>query len=177
MPDSLTLTRRDSDRRPRKTERRNGLTLADRLERRAMPEPNSGCLLWLGAVNALGYGTLGVGTVTTLAHRAAWLAHRGPIPTGLFVCHKCDVPSCVNPDHLFVGTNQDNMADMAAKGRNRQPKGEKHGRAKLSADDALTIFRSQDATRFLVRRFGVSPALIRMIRRGEIWTSVTGAVQ
>lgn len=81
-------------------------------------EPNTGCWLWLGRRGARGYGQVGFrGFKTRQAHRVSWLIHNGPIPDGLFVCHKCDTPPCVNPDHLFLGTCQDNLTDMARKNR------------------------------------------------------------
>lgn len=88
---------------------------------RTMPEPNSGCLLWTGPANGLGYGRIHVvGTRRRAgAHRVAFEVVHGPVPQGMEVCHRCDTPSCVNVDHLFLGTHRDNMADMAAKGRSR----------------------------------------------------------
>lgn len=79
----------------------------------------SGCWKWLGMINQNRYGVSGRGK---LAHRASWEMFKYPIPKGLFVLHKCDNPACVNPDHLFLGTHQDNMRDMVSKGR--QAKGE-----------------------------------------------------
>lgn len=87
---------------------------------KTIPEPNSGCLLWLGSHNWQGYGMVCVKTVgcgMSYAHRIAWLMRHGPIPDGLFVCHTCDVRCCVNPDHLYLGTHADNMRDMARRKR------------------------------------------------------------
>lgn len=87
-----------------------------------MPEPNTGCWLWMGACNSFGHGhyhTYVDGKKRNMnAHRYSWTIHRGPIPEGMCVCHSCDVPQCVNPDHLFLGTDKDNMVDRDRKGRN-----------------------------------------------------------
>lgn len=94
--------------------------LLERVERFAVPEPNTGCWLWIGAVDPHGYGVLSVRNKIRFAHRASWEAHRGIIPSGMVVMHKCDNPPCVNPAHLAVGTQDENMADMARKGRVRR---------------------------------------------------------
>lgn len=94
------------------------LPIAERLERNSIPEPNSGCLLWLGSVSKTsGHGRMKIDGRWDGPHRVAYAEKNGPIPPGLDVCHHCDVPSCINDAHLFAGTHQDNMADMWAKGR------------------------------------------------------------
>ena len=89
----------------------------DAFEERFIPEPNSGCWLWDGAVNDKGYGVFYWRRTRRYAHRASYEIYRGPIRYGMFVCHKCDNPSCVNPAHLFEGTAEDNMQDCVRKGR------------------------------------------------------------
>ena len=92
----------------------------DYLFGRSIPEPNSGCWLWLGRCDGKGYGRFN----NTMVHRLSYLAARGPISAGLLVLHKCDVPGCINPDHLFLGTALDNARDRDRKGRggHGQPK-------------------------------------------------------
>ena len=87
-------------------------------------QKGEGCWLWTGPLDNKGYGLEMDGDKIRLAHRLMYERSRGPIPAGLFVCHHCDNPRCVNPEHLFLGTLQDNVADMVAKGR--QLKGERH---------------------------------------------------
>jgi hypothetical protein len=86
-----------------------------------------GCWLWMAAVNDRGYGRFTLDRTGKLipAHRFAWSAENGPIPPGLLVCHSCDNPPCVNPAHLWLGTQSDNMIDCLAKGRHRHQKGSK----------------------------------------------------
>jgi hypothetical protein len=100
------------------------LGLLNRFEQKYIPEPNSGCWLWTGSDNGYrGYGLLGIRNrqkgehYNLLAHRVSWMVHRGDIPNGALILHKCDVRSCVNPDHLFLGSARDNTQDMIAKGR------------------------------------------------------------
>lgn len=89
-------------------------TMRARLEERCMAEPMSGCWLWTAGRNSTGYGIIAHNVVT---HRASWMVFRGPIPNGLRVLHRCDNRSCINPDHLFLGTQRDNVHDMMRKQR------------------------------------------------------------
>ena len=99
---------------------RYGRSLEDRLSLGTIPEPNSGCWLWIGLRNPDGYGRFFIKKRGMSAHRIAWELSEGQaVPAGMYVCHRCDMPSCVNPDHLFVGTPLQNMLDASLKGRIR----------------------------------------------------------
>lgn len=116
-----------------RTSRPRTLTLAESLDFLSMPEPNSGCRLWLGSVDMEGYGRLMHNYRIIKAHRAAWEVAHGEVPPGLIVCHKCDVPGCVEPRHLFVGTIADNNRDRSIKGRTARLCGEKSSSALRAA--------------------------------------------
>lgn len=95
------------------------------------------CWEWQGSIGLNGYGSFSYQYKQYSAHRTAYKLYKGEIPKGLFVCHTCDNRRCVNPKHLFLGTIQENVADMVAKGRSA--KGEKHSQSKLTEPDILKI--------------------------------------
>ena len=157
--------------------RRPNLSIAQRLEAMSMPEPNSGCQLWLGGVANRRYGTLKINRQHQRAHRVAWEMANGPIPKGLVVCHRCDNTFCINPAHLIIGTQADNMADMVAKGRSTghgtsRKGGERHGMAKLTEAQVLAI-RADDRTPSAVAAdYQITPRHARDIINRKKWEHV-----
>lgn len=115
--------------------------------------PAGDCWIWTASTDIYGYGIVGVGGRNKGAHRASWEIHNGPIPEGLKVLHHCDNPPCVRPNHLFLGTQKDNMDDMNAKGRRGK------GPAKLTVAQALEIRQLYATGKFscyrLSLRYGV----------------------
>ncbi len=124
-----------------------------------------GCWNWIGTLNSSGYGLILVNYKTIRAHRFSWELHNGKITGGLYVLHKCDNPRCVNPDHLFLGTQSDNHADMHAKKRNNQPKGSKSGMAKLDERSVSMIRKGGHTDSFFAKKFNVSRETIAYARK------------
>lgn len=168
--------------------------LLRRIEEKCVPEPNTGCWLWCAASSSKGYGCLGFGGKMLRAHRVV-LSHKigRPLESHELACHACDQPSCVNPDHLWVGSSRDNLADMRAKGRHaqgskngmhtkpwRRSLGDRNGmrhskRTRLNHEKASEIRSLYGSKRFsqrqLAQRFGVSRRAIQMIVNGTIWAT------
>lgn len=142
-----------------------------RLEYLSIPEPNSGCLLWLGNIVTFGHGILRTPQGDALAHRLSWEFAFGPIPDGLCCLHKCDVPACINPAHLFLGTKADNNADRHRKGRYDPAgwQGERHGMAEISEATALEILNAKGNHADIARRFGMDRSHVWRIRTGRSW--------
>lgn len=151
-------------------------TLRERLLEGYMPIPESGCWIWMERLSSTGYGRVSIGNQkSAFAHRKSYEEFKGPIPEGMSVCHKCDIPSCINPDHLFLGTHQENMADSARKGRAKQPKnpiGAKHPRAKLTAEQVKEIREYKGTLKYLAEKYGVNPMTIYRARNGIHYGSV-----
>lgn len=132
---------------------------------------SDGCWLWSGPVNKQGYGFIGIeGNHNQGVHRVAYLLEVGPIGDGLCVCHKCDVPNCVNPQHLFLGTNADNVADRERKGRRLYRKlGAQNGRAKLSDDQVRAIYADARKQWDIARAYAISQATVHRIKACVGW--------
>jgi hypothetical protein len=147
-------------------------TILERFNKLFSPEPFSGCWLWHGAVTSKGYGSLFVlktahGIKTGSAHRVSWELFRGEIPKGLLVCHKCDVRICVNPDHLFLGTNKDNTQDSVRK--DRHTRGERCARTKLAREQVLQIRSDPRCERLIAKDYGLNPATVCRIKNKLRW--------
>lgn len=150
--------------------------VTERLMARTYMCPMSGCWLFCGAINSKGYGVL----TRRLAHRVAYELLVGPMPAGMCVCHRCDVRCCVNPAHLFLGTHQDNMDDMTAKGRrNGVSAGTNNRHAKLTWESVNAIregYANGDSYAALARRYGVGPTAISRVCRGQSWVALGGSM-
>jgi hypothetical protein len=137
----------------------------------------SDCWEWTGYRQRGGYGTMKVNGEMMLSHRASYEIHKGVIPEGdghhgTCVLHACDNPACVNPEHLFLGTQVENIADRDAKGRVNRPSGTKNHQAKLSpaeVEQIRSVARYHGVNVDLARRYGVAPAHISAIRSGKVW--------
>ena len=146
------------------------------------------CWSWHGGLFSEGYGRIGR---AGLAHRISWEIHNGPIPKGMYVCHKCDNRECTNPDHLFLGTSKENFEDMISKGR--QAKGDSHAMRihpeivrkgeqvsthKLTSDDVIGIRRicvnhsDSVGVSALARKYGIGKSAISKIVRRVSWKHI-----
>jgi hypothetical protein len=136
----------------------------------------NGCIFWTGAISGKGYGVGCLHKNIVAAHRLAYETFVGGIPDGICVCHHCDTPHCINPDHLFLGTHNDNMQDKVRKTRHSH--GEIHGMAKLTEAQARFVIGAGLSSAALAQMFGVTTDHITMIRKGKAWRHLhSGAAQ
>lgn len=134
------------------------------------------CWLWKGATDSAGYGSFRNKTGTTIASRISYFLVYGIIPKGKNVLHHCDNPLCVNPSHLFLGTQKDNIRDCVTK--KRIAIGEHHGRSKLTESDILKIYsllQSEISQIAIAKKFNVSGATIHNIKVGKNWKHLYSA--
>lgn len=143
------------------------MTPKSRFEQKVQVTP--GCWKWTGSKNKYGYGRFWLAGAIVGAHRVSYELYVGQIPEGMCVCHRCDNPECVNPDHLFVGTHQENMRDMAAKGRNFTPalKGQANGMAKLTNEQIAAIRQDGRKVTAIARAYGVAHQHVSKIKLGQ----------
>lgn len=153
------------------TPSREELSLEERFRAKlGVQDAVTGCIPWDAATLSKGHGQFWLSGTMVCAHRIAWELRHGPIPDGLWVLHRCDNPPCCNPEHLFLGTHKDNMADMRNKGRSLT--GSKHSLAKLTEEDVRSI-RSMLATgetqRVVAAKFGVAQQHVSKISNRSSW--------
>jgi hypothetical protein len=135
--------------------------------------PN-GCWEWTGSQMRSGHGQIHIDGKSVLVHRFVWELENGSIPADMEVCHHCDNPGCVNPSHLFLGTQTDNMADMMSKVR--QARGSRHSQAKLTEAQVIEIrrryVRGVITYKMLAAEYGVGPATIALIIQRKNWAHI-----
>lgn len=161
-------------------------TLEQRFWDKVIPEPNSGCFLWIGGLSKVGYGVIGRGggrsAGVVYAHRLSFELTYGPIPEGKEICHRCDNRACVNPAHLFLGSRADNMRDAASKGRlspqahpERQRRGENHPNALLNDAVVRSIRRLRSKGQSyseIANRHSIPKSLVAQVAARKTWRHV-----
>lgn len=145
----------------------------ENLENNVVPEPNTGCWLWLGGSSSTGYGNFHINGKQTRAHKAYYEHFKDAVPEGLCVLHKCDTPSCVNPEHLFIGTNRDNILDMIKKNRHKRKTGsgpgEKAANHRLTNEQVLAIRKDPRSLSIVGKEYGMDPSTIGKIKNRKLW--------
>jgi hypothetical protein len=146
----------------------------DRLSNSVERVTETGCWLWMGYCDKNGYGRVTLGRKNAQAHRHSYSEFVGPIPKDMYVCHRCDVPSCINPDHLFLGTQKQNMLDRDKKGR--VASGERNGKTWLTEAQVKMIrhlyFAERRKQNEIARHFGALPQTVWSIVHERNWANV-----
>lgn len=140
--------------------------ISPRFFKKVFKQEGDGCWIWNGSIEKSGYGRFRFNGKPFLAHRASWEIHNGPIPKGegyhgTCVCHKCDNKICVNPSHLFLGSQSDNMRDLLSKGMNPH--------SRLKPEQVIEIRSSNYSSEILSKNYGVNKLQIQRIKRGIRW--------
>jgi hypothetical protein len=134
------------------------------------------CWEWQAYIDARGYGRFKFEGKDDRAHRVSWVLERGQIPDGLCILHKCDNPKCVNPDHLYIGTHQDNMRDRTDRNRSAHNRifGERHGHSKATAEQVLEIRKigHSKSLKEMSALFGLSVSHISRLRSRKLWPHI-----
>ena len=162
-------------------------SIKSRLLSKTIIDPITGCWNWMGGIRSCGYGGIKIANKTYLTHRISYQVHIGDIADGMFVCHKCDNPSCINPEHLFLGDNYINILDASIKNRlatgskngahthkEKVRKGSMIGTAKLTENQVLEIRSMYKIIpqKQLAKNYGVSRGTIQNIHEGRNWKHV-----
>lgn len=159
-------------------------TIKSRLLSRVVVDQTTGCWNWTGATSKFGYGRMGIDNRTYSAHRVSYQVFRGEIPEGLCVCHKCDNPPCINPDHLFLGTHSENIQDAYRKGRVLPPEGDmsqyKKGHKafnRVLPDNQVVeikrMIKAGIAPSEIARKVNVKRQVVADIKRGQAYFDIT----
>lgn len=127
------------------------------------------CWIFTGLLLDNGYGHIKIGGVDWAVHRLSYVLHNGAIDRGMCVLHKCDVRSCVNPKHLYLGTHKDNASDRVVRGRSNSPRGSDVGTSKLTEKDVNRIRTSNQLISKLARKYDVSESAISLIKNRKRW--------
>lgn len=133
--------------------------------KRVRIDKETGCWEMEGSLDKDGYATVG----RKRAHRLSYELFIGIIPRSMNVCHKCDNRKCCNPDHLFIGTQKENIADMISKGRKANRFGERNTQNKLTESQVLNIYHSCESQRKIADRFGIDQSTVSNIKTGKLW--------
>jgi len=148
------------------------MTITERLLKHSIPVPESGCWLWLGHWSPKGYGIIRINGTIKRAHRISYECFIGPISTGSIICHRCDVPCCINPSHLFLGTIEDNNKYMKRKGRYKAPFGQKSGRSKLTEEQMIKIRLDRRPQTAISQEYHIGRQQIYRIKHRLSWKGV-----
>ena len=143
--------------------------LIARMKKYSTEPDENGCIHFTGAKRS-GYGVIRAGKKMTGAHRLSYTLHKGEIPEGMFVCHACDIKSCINPDHLFLGTHTDNMRDMHSKGRwKSKAKNADRTPYKLNIDQAREILNDPRTYNAIAADYGITRFTVSNIKNRHTW--------
>lgn len=153
-----------------------GMSISDALNYLSEPITETGCHIWTGRMAGNGsYGVIKYMNISEGAHRFAYRHYFGEIPSGMEICHKCDIGFCINPRHLFLGTHADNMRDMAEKGRSNKQRGESASSSKLKDEQVRAIINDGNTYRDIAKRYGVSSSVISNIKNKKTWVHISSA--
>jgi hypothetical protein len=153
------------------------LTSIQRFLKKTKINQTTGCIEWIGCKIPKGYGQFTANAISYRAHRFSYQYYIGPIPSEMFVLHKCDNRGCVNPDHLFLGTHDDNMKDMVNKNRSVHRYGELSPSATLTNREVIKIkeqIQSKSSYKEIMNNFNISKSILFDIRSGRSWSTISG---